>query len=129
MKTMVMGPRMTVPITEKPGYRILATEFNRETERIQLLIRLAGRFSHYPFPFFRLCRLVSRCHKTGSAVTASSFSERRLSQGLQLAHSRDVTTAFHGVADYNSPSTNTIDHALLSHTTFTKPESLQRDSN
>ena len=52
MKTMVMGPGMTVAIAEKPGYRILATEFNRETERIQLLIRLAGRFSHYPFPFF-----------------------------------------------------------------------------
>jgi len=52
MKTMIMGPRMTVAVAEKAGYRILATEFNGKAERIQLLIRFAGRFSHYPFTFF-----------------------------------------------------------------------------
>ena len=38
---MVMWPRVTVAITEKPGYGILATQFNRKAERIQLLIGFA----------------------------------------------------------------------------------------
>jgi len=78
---------------------------------------------------FCLCRLVSCCHKTGSAVTARCFSERPLSQVHQLTHSQDAATVSHGIADYNSPSTNTIDHLLLSHMTSTKPEPLQSDSN
>ena len=81
------------------------------------------------FHLFCLCRLVSCCHKTGSAVTASCFSERPLFQVHQLTHSQDAATVSHGVADYNSPSTNTIDHLLLSHMTSTKPEPLQSDSN